>query len=943
MKKKFLFTTALAAILSVSNAHAAYQDNPMNLGSDVILSNHKNENGNGGAIFNNNTSNEHNYTGTTFENNSALNGGAVYDENANIELNGTKFENNSATVAGGAVYHGGSNPLKIYQNSENSTFTNNTAGIKGGAIAIENAMNNMIYNGVFEGNKVTGTDNSGMTGGGAIYVGNYGNMYVSGTEQNHIIFKNNEAADFGGAIATDRKHTYGEISIKNSDFTGNKAGVSGGAVANSMQFSKIYSSNFINNSAGENGGAIWNGKDAAITFLGGSTIFSGNTANGELNDIHNEGSLYVGNTIDKVDVVLDGGISGDGDIYIQYNGQLTTGANTKITNNINNNGTLYVKGNFELEKDLEGYGDFKISDNGTVGILNDVTIDNSIENNGSINISGNLDLNSNVYGEGQINVSENSSINMSEGGLMSNAVVNNGSFNVGGMFGLTNNVLGSGQLNISTDSRMITMGDTRIDNTIANGGIINVNGNMCLNGNITNNQTNGTIIFAEGTSLTVNADKQTQITHNEIKNEGANLHIVFANGYKGEYILVGEGASLDNEFDIIQDNNLYNIEKTDVNGKYMISKKDDHKISENLGANNNQSNAIGAVTAGGNSNNSIFDKVSSEIGNKLQSENKSEVAEALNGVTALSPETAPLVRSTQTDISNQIYNVVGTRLTGGAVSAGVSSGDTLDRGSMWAQTLINKSELGDTAEAKGYEADSNGVAFGFEKNVTEDIKLGVGYAFTKTDVDGFMRDKDIETHTAIVYAEYKPNNWYVNTIATYGWSDYEENKDVLGHQVEADYDVENIGLQVMSGYDIHIDDYSITPEVGLRYAHISQDDYTDTTDQHVSGNESDILTGVVGVKASKSWELTEGIRIEPEVKLAATYDMMNDNSNSVVTLANGSSYWVKGEELDRAGIEVGVGVTAEFTDKVEVSLSYEGKFRDNYRDNTGMLNLKYNF
>lgn len=71
-------------------------------------------------------------------------------------------------------------------------------------------------------------------------------------------------------------------------------------------------------------------------------------------------------------------------------------------------------------------------------------------------------------------------------------------------------------------------------------------------------------------------------------------------------------------------------------------------------------------------------------------------------------------------------------------------------------------------------------SLGVDKRLTDDTKVGIGYAYTNTDIDGFMRSTDVDTHTAILYGEYKPSNWYVNGIATYGWSDYEESKSVAG-------------------------------------------------------------------------------------------------------------------------------------------------------------------
>ena len=318
-----------------------------------------------------------------------------------------------------------------------------------------------------------------------------------------------------------------------------------------------------------------------------------------------------------------------------------------------------------------------------------------------------------------------------------------------------------------------------------------------------------------------------------------------------------------------------------------------------------------------------------------------------DALTTVAPEVAPMVQHTQTQTANQVFGAVGTRLTGGSVSTGgqgMSSGDNIfERAAMWVQGLFNHSKLDDTSKAYGFDADSSGVAMGAEKYVTEDTKIGLGYAYTNTDIDGFMRSTDVDTHTAFVYGEYKPSNWYVNGIMSYGWSDYSENKNVSGVGVKADYDAETFGLQAMTGYDMQLKHFGLTPEVGLRYVHISQDGYKDSADQRVSSSDSDILTGVIGAKVSKTWILENGVNIKPEARIAATYDLMNDDVNSVVTLANGSAYMVEGDALDRFGMEFGAGVTAEVNDNVELSLGYEGKFREDYQDHTGLLNAKYKF
>ena len=481
-------------------------------------------------------------------------------------------------------------------------------------------------------------------------------------------------------------------------------------------------------------------------------------------------------------------------------------------------------------------------------------------------------------------------------------------------------------------------------NDVYNAGELNFTGDVTLDGGIAGN---GTTTFAKDTVLTVKTGTTT--ISNDVVNKGATLSLVFANGYAGgEYDLITEEGSLDKEFNIAQ-NALYNI-KANENGSYTISKKTAGDFVASTGANVNQANTISAV-AGSKTGSARFDAVAERIGGLIQSAHASDVQTALNAATALAPEVAPMVTQSESQTVNQVFGAVSTRLSGGAIAAageagaeGVSSGDNVfERVAMWIQGMFNRSELDDTAKTKGFDADSAGVAMGLEKRVNDQVKLGIGYAYTNTDIDGFMRSTDVDTHTAILYGEYKPSAWFVNGVVSYGWSDYSESKNVAGYNVNADYDATSLGLQAMTGYEMQVKGFNLTPEAGLRYVHTSQDAYTDTVDQRVSANDSDILTGVIGAKADREFTLENEMTLRPEVRVALTYDMFNDAGGSVVTLANGAAYRVDGEALDRFGVELGAGLTAEVNDNVELSLRYEGQFRDDYTDHTGLLNAKYKF
>lgn len=435
-------------------------------------------------------------------------------------------------------------------------------------------------------------------------------------------------------------------------------------------------------------------------------------------------------------------------------------------------------------------------------------------------------------------------------------------------------------------------------------------------------------------------------------NQNINLNVMIENGLvkKGEttdLTLMTATNGFDGDFNNVKvSNNRYEFEQTEA-GKFKVTgTATGEDIAKDAGGSMNNAGTAAAWVDGDSFKAGTQAAAVASSLNELSQKAGSEQA-YLNTLTAVAPEVAPLVHKTQTETTNQIFGAVSSRLSGGSVASaanGMSSGDSVfKRGAMWVQGLFNKSKLDDTSKAKGFDADSTGLAMGAEKYINDDVKAGIGYAYTNTDIDGFMRDTDVDTHTAMVYGEYKPSNWYVNGIATYSWSDYSEKKNVAGNQVKADYDVDTIGLQAMTGYDMHVKGFNLTPEAGLRYVHISQDSYKDSADQKVSANDADILTGVIGAKASKDFALENGMNLRPEARLAMTYDLMNDDNNSVVTLANGSAYSVNGEALDRFGIEFGAGLTADVNDNVELSVGYEGKFREDYQDHTGLFNAKYKF
>lgn len=845
--------------------------------------------------------------GTTFSRNeSQKNGGAIAVKavESDLQVDTATFTGNIAGKNGGAIMLwsdgkvGGDQAFTI----KNATFNDNTAAKKGGAIAWLQMETNQK-----EGQTLTikGSDFTGNTAlnGGAIYA-----------EDEVIIdtgnsFSNNSATESGGAI-----YNIDVVTIADGvTFTENHSASMGGAIFSTGTNAevKIGSNAIFRNNYSANGGALFNSTSKSMTIADGAQ-FVGNYAEYAGAIYNHLSTLNIGN-----DLVMQGNKTTDGSAAAIANdnaGVVTVGDGAKFLQNesAKSGGAIYQyivsqldngESSFTIGKNALFEGNSAKANGGAAAVYNDNDIASIMNFSDGTVFAGNS-------AEGQ-------------GGAVYVAAGDN-TVNFNGSITFSNNTAG-GKLN-----------------DIHNDGTVNVKaGTLTLDGGITGT---GSLVFTDGTGLNVKVgasqDESTTITNNVTLNGNVNLSMTFAPGYVGSYQLIQDGTVTGEGAFKLSDNAIFNVTAdAENNGTFNISLKDAGDIAQSTGADSNQAAAIGALmsAAGGNE---TFASIATAIGNELQSADPVRKQAALDAVTALSPEAAPMVSQVQTDTAAQVFNVIGSRLGG---SQGMASGDGTSGTGLWVQGMVGTTDLDDTSKARGYSADTTGLALGLEAKPSDSTKVGMGFAYTNTDVDGFLRSTDVDSYTAFLYGEYKPSNWFVNGIVSYAWANYDEQKNVLGQNIGAKYDADTFGLQVMGGLDLDASGFTVTPEVGLRYYHIGTDAYTDGMGTAVSDSDEDVLTGVVGARFAKTFEVSPSMTFVPEVRLAMTYDIVDADNTSFVTLANGSSYAVDGETLDRFGFEASVGVKAEMGDNFELSLSYEGAWRGDYQNHAGILNAKYKF
>ncbi len=851
--------------------------------------------GHGGAIYNTDTVTA---TDVDFVGNQAAQGGAIYngigvhlpnDEvTPLLTINGGDFELNTASGRGGAIYNAGT--MTITGTAEDMVdFEQNSSTGSGGAIAATGKTT--IEYAEFEGNK------SGSYGG-AIFAGEGAELTVRNSK-----FVNNNSA-FVGALSTGTQAK--DTIIENTEFTGNTADEVG-AVAlyknTKMTSVKLSGNKALSKAADSDGaGALFLGAEST-TVIDGASYFANNESGTHGGAISMRGVKEGDNTAAKLDIL------GTEQKAIEFtnNTAVTKGGAIFSTfyNNKDNINSVYLNHVvFTGNTAAEGGAIYNAGDPDRGGNLAKMVLENVTFTNNTATTAGGAIL---VDGDGAVTLQGTNTFSGNTAAKIANDIHNLGTVTIaGGETTIAGGITGTGDIEID-EGAILNIGTTTVNATT-----LTLDGT--LNATIQKNgRDGGTPVFAKLLADTIDGDGI------------LNLTISSAGEYKMFKNTIGDDITV----------NFGDIYNGEIKGDTVsVTTKSVTEIADATGLTQNSAAIVSGLA---NSDSASLASLSTRVQQELAGDNvayvESELAKA-------NPDAAPVAQSMSMSVQGQVMNLAAGRMGGGAIALGRAGGESVDVGyGMWAQGLFNKSKL--NGEFHGY---TRGFAVGADALIDKVWTLGVGAAFNSTDVHAKnARNTDIDTTALFIYGQYKPSNWYVNATVNYAMADYSEKVEILGVPLAGDYNIDSFGGQIMTGYDMA---FGLTPEAGIRYLHI--DEVTsDNGLTRVGTDASDYLTAIAGMKYAFTINTpiknaTDLIVWRPELRAAATYDMLSDAAQSTVATPGVLPYVLDGQRLSRFGGEFGLGLSMLYHG-LEVSVNYELDLHEDYTSQTGMLKFRYDF
>lgn len=247
------------------------------------------------------------------------------------------------------------------------------------------------------------------------------------------------------------------------------------------------------------------------------------------------------------------------------------------------------------------------------------------------------------------------------------------------------------------------------------------------------------------------------------------------------------------------------------------------------------------------------------------------------------------------------------------------------------------SELDTGTNRTGYSADSYGFQSGIDYQFAADLLFGVafGYDRTNADLNGARGDIEVVTFRVGPYFSYAPNEWYLVSSVTFGFSEFYTRRGmpVLGRTARADYNGYDVSAYLEGGYDFDLgENWTITPTTSLQYGYFEHDSFTETgaaaANLKVRSRDSDSLRSRVG--ASLTGRFGEGGKSVISEFFVGWEREFLDNSDIAYTSFNagGSTFSIDTGSREKDSLFYSARVTIRIKQNASGYLGVNGRWSD---------------
>ena len=268
---------------------------------------------------------------------------------------------------------------------------------------------------------------------------------------------------------------------------------------------------------------------------------------------------------------------------------------------------------------------------------------------------------------------------------------------------------------------------------------------------------------------------------------------------------------------------------------------------------------------------------------------------------------------------------------------------------VWGRIFGRTAQLDRQSESvAGFDSNAFGIAVGGAVPVTETLSAGANVIYTNISIDNDgvgNQQSDVDAFRLAGTLDYRSGPLFASTEIGYTYGSVDTSRNSVAGTISGDFDVQGFSARAAAGYDLSVGPATtLTPEVGLRYARFSADDFTESGGLNLSVQQDDaeFLEGVIGVTARTKVQLGAA-SITPFVRGAYVYDFSSSNQGLTASFDGASPFSLNADEQSESRFEIGLGFDANVSETVSVGIGYEGEFASDYDAHAGVLRVAVKF
>ena len=261
--------------------------------------------------------------------------------------------------------------------------------------------------------------------------------------------------------------------------------------------------------------------------------------------------------------------------------------------------------------------------------------------------------------------------------------------------------------------------------------------------------------------------------------------------------------------------------------------------------------------------------------------------------------------------------------------------------------LNSKSETGEQGKYSGFERESNGFMSGYNKYVSDNLRVGTGLSYMKSNID-YTSDSSnkIETWNARAYSDYKVKDINLLSDISLGYNQSENKRFVGGNLHDGDVNIYTFGFNnsLYKNYNI-TDRFSINPSINLDFTYYYQDDYKENDGKFsVNADKTDGYYGTLGTTVDLKYDIfaSGNSKVSLVGGMEYSYDVLSSTEDIKLENITGKFSEEK-RELDKDSLVYKVGVEYNYNNDYSVGLEYSKEIINDVDNEKIGLDFTYKF